>query len=65
MITLNIHLSLRQFLFDVNWISIHGDILKRRCACHHASEADSTHISEQPSHLFRILVYQTILCESK
>ena len=39
----SIRLTLRQFLFEVNRISIHGDILKKPCASHHAS----THISEK------------------
>ena len=38
-----IQLSLRQFLFEVNWISFLGEILKKLCASHHAS----THISEK------------------
>ena len=39
----SIHLGLRQFLFEVNRISIRGDILKKLCVGHHAS----THISQK------------------
>ena len=37
---------------------------KKLCASHHASEADTTLNSKQPSHLFQILVH-TIPCEGK
>ena len=33
--------------FEVNRVSIHGEIFKKQCASHHASEADSTNISEK------------------
>ena len=39
----SIQLSSRQFLFEVNRTSIHGEILEKLCASHHAS----THISEK------------------
>ena len=38
---------LRQVLFDIKWITIRGDILKKLCTSHHASKIDSTHISEK------------------
>ena len=37
----SIQLGLRQFLFEVNRISIRGDILEKLCASHDASEANS------------------------
>ena len=38
---------MRQFLFEVNRVSIHGEIHKKLCASHHVSEAGSTHISKK------------------
>ena len=43
MFTFNIQSTLRQFLFDINRISIRGEIFKKLCASYHAS----THISEK------------------
>ena len=43
----SIQLRLRQFLFDINRINNHGEILKKQCSSHHASEAASTHIFEK------------------
>ena len=60
-----IHKYNHSFLFEVIRISSNGDILKKLYASHHASEADSTHISHPPSHLFQILVCHTIHCEGK
>ena len=40
----SIQLGLRQFLFEVNRISIRGEILKKLCA----SRPTSKHISEKP-----------------
>ena len=34
-INFSIHWSLRQFLFEINRRSIHGDILKKLCTSHH------------------------------
>ena len=45
---ISIQLGLRQCLFDVNRVSIRGDILKKLRASHHVSEADSTVFSENP-----------------
>ena len=43
----SIQLKLRQFLFKVNQVSVRGDILKKLCASHHASEGDIADISEK------------------
>ena len=43
----SIQLRLRQFLFEVNRVSIRGDVLIKLCASHHAIEAASTHVSEK------------------
>ena len=52
-----IQLIFRQFIFEVNRIIIYGEILKKLCAGHHVSEADSRYISEQPSPFFQFFKY--------